>query len=157
KEKVKMTKKPAKQLKSHVLTGAFLMAAVVAAPLFAAERGDRDRDDDRPIRHVLLISIDGMHALDFSNCAKGISGVNGGQPYCPNLAELSETGVNYLQALAARPSDSFPGLVALITGATTRTAGTYYDVSYDRKLSPPTVTTPLGIVGGADLCPKFVG
>ena len=25
-------------------------------------------------KHVLLISIDGMHALDFINCAQGISG-----------------------------------------------------------------------------------
>ena len=32
------------------------------------------------IKHVLLISIDGMHALDFINCAAGISGVNGGKP-----------------------------------------------------------------------------
>ncbi|MDD2661310.1 MAG: hypothetical protein PHY54_16795, partial [Methylococcales bacterium] len=38
------------------------------------------------IDHVLLISIDGMHALDYVNCSKGVSGVNGGAPYCPNLA-----------------------------------------------------------------------
>ena len=29
-----------------------------------------------------------MHSLDFQNCANGISGVNNGQPYCPNLAAL---------------------------------------------------------------------
>jgi hypothetical protein len=46
------------------------------------------------IKHVLLISIDGMHALDFINCAAGISGGNGGKPYCPNLAKLVDTGVN---------------------------------------------------------------
>jgi len=50
----------------------------------------------KDIRHVLLISVDGMHAVDFLNCSKGLAGVNGGQPYCPNLAELGETGVNYL-------------------------------------------------------------
>jgi predicted AlkP superfamily pyrophosphatase or phosphodiesterase len=32
-------------------------------------------------KHVLLVSIDGMHAVDFLNCSKGISGVNGGAPY----------------------------------------------------------------------------
>jgi hypothetical protein len=37
------------------------------------------------ISHVLLISVDGMHALDFANCSAGISGVNGGQSYCPHL------------------------------------------------------------------------
>jgi hypothetical protein len=32
------------------------------------------------VTHVLLISIDGMHAVDFINCANGIAGVNGGDP-----------------------------------------------------------------------------
>lgn len=108
------------------------------------------QDDPRPmkkIKRVLLVSIDGMHALDFTNCAKGIPGVNGGTPYCPDLAELAENGVNYLQAFASKPSDSFPGTVALLTGATPRSSGAYYDVSYDRKLSPPKMTTPYGIIG----------
>ena len=33
----------------------------------------------------------------------------------------------------------------------------YYDVSYDRALSPPAQTTPYGIVGGPSLCPGTVG
>jgi hypothetical protein len=33
----------------------------------------------------------------------------------------------------------------------------FYDVNYDRKLSPPALTTPYGIVGGANLCPGTVG
>jgi hypothetical protein len=33
---------------------------------------------DGRVKHVLLISIDGMHALDFANCARGIAGINGG-------------------------------------------------------------------------------
>ncbi len=110
-----------------------------------------------PVQPVLLISIDGMHALDFNNCASGLAAVNNGQPYCPHLAALSEHGVQYLQALASRPSDSFPGLTALVTGATPRSTGAYYDVSYDRSLSPPAQTTPYGIPGGANLCPSVVG
>jgi predicted AlkP superfamily pyrophosphatase or phosphodiesterase len=93
------------------------------------------------IRHVLLIFIDGMHALDFINCAQGISGVNGGAPYCPNLAELAETGVNYLEAATSEPSDSFPGLMALVSGGSPRTVGAFYDVAYDRSLDPPATTT----------------
>ena len=108
------------------------------------------------IQHVLLISIDGMHSLDFANCAKGVP-IYGNQTYCPHLAALSATGVHYLQALTPKPSDSFPGLVAQITGGTPRSAGMYYDVSYDRALSPPAKTTPYGIVGGAKLCPSVVG
>ena len=37
------------------------------------------------VKHVLLLSIDGMHAVDFFNCSHGIEGVNGGDPYCPNM------------------------------------------------------------------------
>jgi Type I phosphodiesterase / nucleotide pyrophosphatase len=108
------------------------------------------------IQHVLLISIDGMHSLDSVNCAKGVPAF-GNQPYCPNLASLSATGVHYVQALTTKPSDSFPGLVAQITGGTPRSAGVFYDVSYDRALSPPAKTTPYGIIGGAKLCPSVVG
>lgn len=109
------------------------------------------------IKHVLLVSIDGMHALDFANCAKGVSSTNGGSPYCPHLAQLSKHGVNYLSASTSRPSDSFPGLTAIVTGATPRSTGAFYDVSYDRSFSPPTQTTPYGIPGGPTLCPSVVG
>ena len=108
------------------------------------------------IQHVLLISVDGMHSLDFANCAKGVP-LYGNLPYCPHLATLSSTGVHYLQAMTPKPSDSFPGLVAQITGGTPRSAGMYYDVSYDRALSPPKKTTPYGIVGGPTLCPSVIG
>ena len=92
------------------------------------------------IRHVLLISIDGMHALDYENC------VNGG--YCPNLADLGKHGVNYTRTSTSRPSDSFPGLMALVTGGTPRSVGAFYDVAYDRVLAPPAKTTGNGVAGG---------
>jgi hypothetical protein len=77
------------------------------------------------------------------------------ESYCPNLAELAQTGVDYLQAFNSRPSDSFPGLIAQITGTTPRSAGIYYDV--DLSLSAPARTTPYGIVEGASLCPATKG
>src|SRR5215813_15275888 len=94
----------------------------------------------RPIRRVLLISIDGMHALDYQNC------VNGG--YCPTLAALGETGVTYTRTSTSRPSDSFPGLMALVTGGTPRTVGAFYDVAYDRVLAPPFHDTGNGVFSG---------
>ncbi len=100
------------------------------------------------IKHVLLVSIDGMHAVDYLNCSRGVSGVNGGAPYCPNLAELGETGVNYLDTSTSKPSDSFPGLTAIVSGSSPRTAGVYYDVAYDRVLAPPAMTTGNGLLGG---------
>jgi hypothetical protein len=114
---------------------------------------EEPRKDHNPgaMQHVLLISIDGMHAVDFANCSRGISTINSGAPYCPALASLARHGINYLQAYTPRPSDSFPGLTALVTGANPRTSGMFYDVSYDRKLSPPYATTPYGIVGGTQV------
>jgi hypothetical protein len=97
-----------------------------------------------------------MHSLDFANCSKGVA-ASGNDPYCPTLSSLSLTGVHYLQALTSKPSDSFPGLTAQITGGTPRSAGIFYDVSYDRALSPPARTTPYGIVGGPKLCPSVIG
>jgi len=98
------------------------------------------------ITHVLLISIDGMHAVDYANCANGI--VNGGLSYCPALKDLGKNGVNYFNTSTSKPSDSFPGLMAIVTGGSPRTVGAYYDVAYDRSLAPPTITTGNGVAGG---------
>jgi len=90
---------------------------------------------------VLLLSIDGMHAVDFYNCTHGIEGANGGAPYCPNMAALKHHGINYVGASSSKPSDSFPGLAALITGGSPKSTGLYYDVAYDRTLDAPATTT----------------
>jgi hypothetical protein len=53
----------------------FLSSALVPATLV---QGWGHSDDRQGIRHVLLVSIDGTHAVDYLNCSQGISGVNGG-------------------------------------------------------------------------------
>lgn len=99
------------------------------------------------ITHVLLISVDGMHAVDYLNCSKGVPGVNSGEPYCPNLAALGETAINYRDTSTSKPSDSFPGLMALMTGGSPRTVGAFYDVAYDRTYDGPIITTGDGVAG----------
>jgi hypothetical protein len=101
-----------------------------------------------PIKRVLLISVDGMHAVDFAYCANGISTVNGGEPYCPALAALGKTGVNYVAASTSKPSDSFPGLISIVTGGSPALTGIYYDVAYSRNLDAPAVTTGNGLAAG---------
>src|ERR1700735_1702798 len=101
------------------------------------------------IKHVLLLSIDGMHAVDFYNFANAIPSLNDGYSYCPNLVALSQTGINYVATASSMPSDSFPGLAALVTGGSSKTHGLYYDVAYDRSLQPPAITTGTGLAGGA--------
>jgi len=100
------------------------------------------------IKRVLLISIDGMHAVDFANCANGINTANNGDPYCPALAALSRSGVNYVAATTSKPSDSFPGLTAIVTGGSPALTGVYYDVAYSRNYDAPAETTGNGVAAG---------
>jgi hypothetical protein len=104
--------------------------------------------EDGEIKHVLLISVDGMHAVDFLNCAQGVSGVNNGMPYCPAIAALGKHGINYVAASTSKPSDSFPGLTAIITGGSPAFTGVYYDVAYSRNLQGPATTTGNGNAAG---------
>ncbi len=82
-----------------------------------------------PVQHVLLISVDGMHAVDLQNYVAAHKN--------STLAALSGSGVTYPYASSTRPSDSFPGLLALLTGGTPKSTGVYYDVSFNRALLPP--------------------
>jgi hypothetical protein len=95
----------------------------------AVQAHEDDHDRHTRIQHVLLISVDGLHAVDLARCTAG-----GG---CPNLAKLAQHGVTYTNASATEPSDSFPGLLAMLTGGTPKTTGVYYDDSYDRALFAP--------------------
>ncbi len=126
----------------------FAAGVLAAASLAATAQAHADDGGIHRIEHVLLISIDGMHALDFINCARGVSAIDNGAPYCPRLAELKEHGLNYLDASTTRPSDSFPGLMAIVSGGTPRTFGAFYDVAYDRSLAPPAKTTGNGLAAG---------
>lgn len=129
----------------------FLLAGLVTASMLASTlvaTADDDHMDRGRIKHVVLLSIDGMHAVDFYNCVHGVAGVNDGKPYCPNMAELRETGINYVATSSSKPSDSFPGLAALVTGGSPKTTGLYYDVAYDRSLDAPQITTGTGLAGG---------
>ncbi|TDN61832.1 type I phosphodiesterase/nucleotide pyrophosphatase [Paraburkholderia sp. BL10I2N1] len=90
-------------------------------------------------KRVLLISIDGLHEQDVARCI--------GANTCPNLAVLAKSGVTYTNAHTPGLSDSFPGLAALVTGGSPKSAGLFYDVSYDRTLYAPTDTTCSGKQG----------
>ena len=81
------------------------------------------------VKHVVVISIDGLHAIDLSLYTATH----------PNstLAVLAQIGVTYTHASTPVPSDSIPGTLALFTGGTPKTTGIYYDNSYDRALLPP--------------------
>lgn len=111
-----------------------LLAAALACLLpsiAAAQSGN--------IKHVLLISVDGMHALDVANYVHN-------NP-ASALAELSSHGITYTNARTPANSDSFPGLLALVTGGSPISHGLFYDVSYDRTIFDPTNVTCSGPAG----------
>jgi hypothetical protein len=127
-------------------TLAITMFAAVC--LISAAVAQDIQPNTQPIQHVLLISIDGMHAVDFLNCANGISTANNNHPFCPAIAALGQTGVNYTAASTSKPSDSFPGLTAIVTGGSPALTGVYYDVSYSRNYNAPAKTTGNGVAMG---------
>ncbi len=116
-----------RRLFSRLISAIVLLASIAQA------------DSNKNIKHVLLISVDGLHALDVANYVQS-------HPHSA-LAELSRHGVTYSNARTPADSDSFPGLIALVTGGSPITSGLFYDVSYDRTIFDPTNTTCAGGAG----------
>lgn len=125
-----------------------LSIGLLGATLPAPARADDELGDGHNIKHILLISVDGLHALDLSNYVKSH----------PNstLAHLSSHGITYTNASTSTPSDSFPGLAGLVTGGSPTTTGFWYDVTFNRALSPQlTGNAGVGSTGGN--CPGTIG
>jgi predicted AlkP superfamily pyrophosphatase or phosphodiesterase len=81
------------------------------------------------VRRVLLLSIDGLHGLDLATFVRSH----------PNsaLAKLSSSGITYTEVSSSKPSNSFPGLLSLVTGGSPLSTGVWYEGAYARSLSPP--------------------
>ncbi|WP_331693766.1 alkaline phosphatase family protein [Pandoraea sputorum] len=123
-------------------------APIIALACAALATATATARADQPVRlapaqRVLLISIDGMHEQDLSRYVASHPG--------SALASLAGHGVMYRNALTPVPSDSFPGMVALISGASPRTSGVYYDDSFDRRLSPAGAMCAKGPAPGAEV------
>jgi hypothetical protein len=105
----------------HPLVLSVAAFSLAASPTLAAANPAAD--------HVLLISIDGLHAGDLARFTR--------EHPTSALAALAASGVTYANAATTFPSDSFPGLAALLTGGRPQTTGLLYDVTWDRDLSAP--------------------
>ena len=93
-------------MKSITLRLACALAALTASCSAFADEATLGSHPD--VKHVFLISVDGLHALDMSNYVTAHPD--------SNLASLSRHGVTYTNDSTSSPSDSFPGLAALVTG-----------------------------------------
>lgn len=105
-----------------------LLTACGTAAILVAGAADAKSIVDTTYQHVLLISVDGMHAVDLTSWIQN-------HP-TSNFAKLANHGIIYPNAFTTAPSDSYPGMLAQVTGASPKTAGLFYDDSYDRKEYP---------------------
>ena len=80
-------------------------------------------------QRALLISVDGMHAIDLALYVTNNPG--------SAMAELSNRGVTYTNAHTPLLGDSTPGLASFATGGSPAVFGLPYSPFYDRALSPP--------------------
>src|SRR5579864_1897120 len=115
------------EIRKWVGVGAIFSASVLAFASMAATA--QDGDHHQQYRHVLLISVDGMHEADLVNYVKTHPG--------STFAKLVKHGVEYTDASTSRPSDSYPGLLAFATGGSPLSHGVFYDDTYDATLFPP--------------------
>jgi hypothetical protein len=94
-------------------------------------------------KHVLLISVDGLHQTDLAwYVAKNPKSA---------LGRLVSQGVSFTKAQTPFPSDSYPGMVAQVTGGNPKTTGVYYDDSYNHQLLPAGTTNCAGVAPGVEV------
>jgi hypothetical protein len=103
-------------------------AALSALPLLSAS-AQPARTASTSTKHVLLISIDGMHQSDLDWFVA--------HHPSSTLAKLTHQGVQFTNALTSNPSDSDPGGTALMTGGNPKSTGVYYDVEYSHNTDEP--------------------
>ena len=116
-----------------IFAGLFCLS-LVSAPAVQADGVEAQR--------VLLISIDGMHELDLTNYIAAHPS--------STMAQLVSGGIHYTSASSTKPADSFPGLLAMVTGGGPRSVGVFYDDTWDRTLFPPGTTDCTGLPPGAE-------
>ncbi len=95
------------------------------------------------LRHVLLLSVDGMHQSDLRWYVRNHPG--------SALARLAAGGTTYANAATPIPSDSFPGMVGQVTGGDPGVTGVYYDAEYNHNLLPAGTTSCTGQKTGAEV------
>jgi hypothetical protein len=100
-------------------------------------------DEGGRAKHVLLISVDGLHQTDLDWYVK----------HHPTsaLASLVAGGVQFSGARTPVPSDSYPGIVGQITGGNPRSTGIWYDDSYNHALLPAGTTSCAGVAPGVEV------
>ena len=122
--------------------GAVLAALAVGVPaVLSASSAAAHRQ--ATVRHVLLISVDGLHQSDLTWYIK----------HHPDseLAKLAGGGAEFSNAHTSDPSDSDPGGTALMTGGDPRATGVFYDVEYSHAVYEAGTKSCHGQARGGDV------
>jgi len=115
----------------RIVVATLLAVPVAVVPNLRADDGTGQGDDRA--RHVLVLSIDGMHSLDFALWVKN-------NPTSA-IAQLAARGMNFSNASSTKPSDSIPSTAGIFSGGTPAVTGMWYDDAYNRAWFPPSDTT----------------
>jgi hypothetical protein len=118
-------------------------AVSVLAALAIGAPAQARHPEPPPARHVLLLSVDGLHQTDLARYVQ--------QHPSSALAALVHDGVEFTGAQTPVPSDSFPGMVAQATGGNPSSTGIYYDDSWNRALLPAGTRSCAGATPGAEV------
>jgi hypothetical protein len=115
---------------------ALLGAAAPPAAAVVSHSGTGQWRYRSQIRHVLLLSVDGMHQQDLVWYVS----------HYPQstLADLVRHGIEYSNAVTTIPSDSFPATAGLMTGGDPGVTGFYYDDTYNYDVFPAGTTKCVG-------------
>jgi hypothetical protein len=124
-----------------VIAGGSALGSAASAASAASRPGGGHRDGQ--IRHVLLISVDGLHQQDLAWYVHH-------HPQSA-LAALTRSGIDYRHAMTPVPSDSFPGMVAQVTGGDPGVTGIYYDDTWNHDVFPAGTTNCSGPVPGGEV------
>jgi hypothetical protein len=134
-------------MRKRVIATVAISAAAVAVPIASVSAHQRHERRDwshgEQIKHVLLISVDGMHQSDLQWYIQ--------QNPNSELAKLATGGAEFTNNHTSDPSDSDPGGTALMTGGDPRATGIYYDDEYSHDVFPAGTTKCTGPVPGGNV------
>ena len=118
-------------------------AAFATALLPVVSHADTSGGNRHAVKHVVVTSVDGLHQTDLAAYVATHAR--------STLAKFVNEGASYARARTPFPSDSFPGLTAIVTGANPKSAGVYYDDSWNRSLLIAGTTTCKGATSGVEV------
>jgi hypothetical protein len=137
-----MRNKQIRRVAAVVASAAAVLGGTAAASAATSQPGHNGDGHGSEIKHVLLISVDGLHQQDLAWYVHAYPG--------SVLAALDHRGLEFSNAQTPFPSDSSPGMIGQVTGGNPGTTGIYYDDTWNHDVFPAGTTNCSGPVPGGE-------